>query len=219
MKDQTITLAAICQAAYLVQQVSRTGQIDESAFEVLLNSITITSPENTLAVYGGELVNIKQGLELLINHLGDSSNANSKTNSAANTKGNKVKDPELTRYIISLINLERKLVKHPKQLTQLGERIDASKRQLEHYPISSETLISSFASIYSDIISPLGARIQVTGEPSMLKQTVNQHKIRALLLAGIRAAVLWRQVGGKRRNILFSRNKIIKNAEQLLKSI
>lgn len=215
MKDQTITLAAICQAAYLVQQVSRTGQIDENTLEVLLNSITVTSPENTLAVYGGELINIKQGLELLISHLGDSSSTNSK----ANIEGKKVKDPELTRYIISLINLERKLIKKPKQLAQLGERIDASKRQLAHYSITSETLISSFASIYSDIISPLGARIQVTGEPSMLKQMANQHKIRALLLAGIRAAVLWRQVGGKRRNILFSRSKIVKNAQQLLNEI
>ena len=215
MNDQTITLAAIFQAAYLVQQVSRTGQIDESALNVLLTSITITSPENTLAVYGGELANIKQGLELLINHLGDSSNGSTNTI----TKEKKVKDPELTRYIIGLINLERKLIKQPKQLSQLGERIEASNRQLAHYPISSETLISSFASIYGDIISPLGARIQVTGEPSILKQTVNQHKIRALLLAGIRSAVLWRQVGGKRRNILFSRNKIIRNAEQLLKTV
>lgn len=211
MKDQTITLAAICQAAYLVQQVSRTGQIDDNELALLLNSITITSPENTLAVYGGRLVNLKQGLELIINHLGDPSSAVS--------KGNKVKDPELTRYIISLINLERKLIKKPKQLAQLGERIDASKRQLEHYEITSDTLISSFASIYSDIISPLGARIQITGEPSILKQTVNQHKIRALLLAGIRAAVLWRQVGGKRRSILFSRSKIVKSAEQLLTTI
>ncbi len=211
MKDQTITLAAICQAAHFVQQVSRTGQIDENELAVLIRSITITSPENTLGVYGGELVNLKQGLKLLINHLGDSSNAN--------TEEKKVKDPELTRYIISLINLERKLVKQPRQLAHLGERIDASKRQLEHYDITSETLISSFASIYSDIISPLGSRIQVTGEPSILKQTVNQHKIRAILLSGIRAAVLWRQVGGKRRNILFSRNKIVKTAQQLLNTI
>ncbi len=215
MKDQTLTLAAIFQAASLVQQVSRTGQIDKNAFEVLLNSLIVTSPENTLAVYGGELINIKQGLELLINHLGDFSNANP----LAKTKEKKVKDPELTRYIISLINLERKLTKKPNQLALLGERIDSSKRQLAHYEISSETLISSFASIYSDIISPLGTRIQVAGEPTILKQTVNQHKIRALLLAGIRSAVLWRQVGGKRRNILFSRSKIVKTAQQLLNTI
>lgn len=209
MKDQTITLAAICQAAQLVQQVSQTGQIDENELAVLVNSITITSPINTLAVYGGELANIKLGLETLIHHLSDNSNSKSK----------KIKDPELTRYIISLINLERKLVKQPQKLAQLAERIEASKRQIEHYSITSETLIASFASIYSDIISPLGARIQVTGEPNILRQTVNQHKIRALLLAGIRAAVLWRQVGGKRRNIFFSRNKIVKTAQQLLNTL
>lgn len=211
MKEQTITFAAICQVAHLVQQVSRKGQIDESELALLLNSITTTSPENTLAVYGGELANVKKGLELLINHLGDSS--------SSSNKQNKVKDPEFTRYIISLINLERRLTKQPKQLAQLGERIDSSKRQLEHYNITSETLIASFASIYSDIISPLGARIQVTGEPSILKQTANQHKIRSLLLAGIRSAVLWRQVGGKRRNILFSRGKLVSTAKQLLSTI
>ncbi|MCI2285566.1 high frequency lysogenization protein HflD [Colwellia sp. MSW7] len=209
MKDQTITLAAICQAAQLVQQVSQTGQIDENELAVLVNSITITSPINTLAVYGGELENIKLGLETLIHHLSDNSNS----------KGKKIKDPELTRYIISLINLERKLIKQPKILAQLAERIEASKRQIEHYSITSETLIAAFASIYSDIISPLGARIQVTGEPNILRQTANQHKIRALLLGGIRAAVLWRQVGGRRRNIFFSRNKIVKTAQQLLNTL
>ena len=206
MKDQTITFAAICQVAQLVQKISRSGQVDDHELAIFLNSITATSPKNTLAVYGDDLFNVKQGLELLINYLDNSSASN-------------IKDPELTRYIISLINLERKLAKQPKQLTKLGARIDESKRQLEHYNITSETLIASFASIYSDIISPLGARIQVTGEPSILKQTVNQYRIRALLLAGIRAAVLWRQVGGKRRNILFSRNKLVTTAKQLLNTI
>ena len=209
MNDQTITFAAICQAAQLVQQVSRTGQIDEHELAILLNSITQTSPQNTLSVYGGDLANLKVGLTSLINQLGDS----------IGNKNNKDKDPELTRYLISLINLERKLIKQPKKLALLGERIEESKRQLAHYDITSETLIASFASIYSDIISPLGTPIQVTGEPSILKQTANQHKIRALLLAGIRAAVLWRQVGGKRRNILFSRSKLVKNATQLLNTI
>ena len=211
MKEQTITFAAICQIANLVQQVSRNGQVDDSELAMLLNSIITTSPENTLAVYGGDLTNVKQGLKLLIDHLGDSSGTNGKKD--------KVKDPEFTRYIINLINLERRLTKQPKQLSQLGERIEASKRQLDHYSITSETLIASFASIYSDIISPLGARIQVTGEPDILKQTASQHKIRALLLAGIRSAVLWRQVGGKRRTILFSRNKLINTAKELLEQI
>lgn len=208
MKDQIITLAALCQVANLVQQVSRKGQANEIELEMLLNSIIETSPANTLAVYGGDLQHIKTGLTLLIEHLGDNKNA-----------GDKVKDPEFTRYLISLMNLERKLVKQPKNLALLGERIEDTKRQLAHYDITSEPLIASFASIYSDIISPLGAKIQVTGEPSLLKQKSNQYRIRALLLAGIRTAVLWRQVGGKRRTILFSRTKLVQVAKQLLASL
>jgi high frequency lysogenization protein len=161
------------------------------------------SPSDTLAVYGGKLGNLKEALTLVIKYLGDSG-------------PNKRKDPDFTRYVISLINLERRLTKQPKKMKLLAEHLAGSERQLHHYSINSETLISSFAGIYSDIISPLGTRIQVTGEPSILKQTHNQHKIRALLLSGIRAAVLWRQVGGKRRTILFNRIKMVNTAKELL---
>ncbi len=204
MNEQTITLAVICQTAYWVQKISRSGQIDEQELQVLLESITITSPENTLAVYGGNLANIKTGLTTLIDHLGNQS---------------KTKDPEITRYVVSLIALERRLNKQPHKMNELGERIEQTQRQLAHYEIVSDTLLASFASIYSDIISPLGQPIQVAGDQGILKQTANQHKIRALLLAGIRATVLWRQVGGKRRNILFSRSKIVKCAQELLNQI
>lgn len=204
LNEQTITFAAICQVAQLVQTLSRTGEFDNDAFVTLLKSITITSPQNTLEVYGGDVSNLKSGLEIVVNHLGNQ---------------NKQKDPELTRYIVSLINLERRLAKSSKQLNALGDRIEQSKRQLEHYDIDSDTLLSSFASIYSDLISPLGARIQVAGDPNILKQSNNQHKIRSLLLAGIRSTVLWRQVGGKRRNILFARSKILACAQQLLNQL
>lgn len=202
MKDQTLTLAAICQSAYLVQQISRKGQSNAQAQAVMLQSILNTSPENTLDVYGGDLANLKQGLEALVAHLGNQSSA---------------KDPELTRYVVSLISLERRL--KSKTMTELAERIDQSKRQLVHYDIESDTLLASLAGIYSDVISPLSSPIQVAGNPEFLKQSINQHKIRALLLAGIRATVLWRQVGGKRRTILFSRAKLVACAQQLLKQI
>ncbi len=202
LTEQTFTFAAICQAASMVQQCSRTGIVDQEQLTIMLNSILITSPENTLAVYGGDINNLSAGLLLLIDYLGD---------------GNKAKDPELTRYIVSLINLERKLAKKPKALAQLGERIEQTKRQLAHFDIANEVILASLASIYSDVISPLGPRIQVAGEIEILKQTINQHKVRSLLLAGIRATVLWRQVGGKRRQILFSRKKIVECAKNLLR--
>ncbi|MBA6233522.1 MULTISPECIES: high frequency lysogenization protein HflD [unclassified Colwellia] len=201
INEQTLTLAAVCQVAYWVQKISRSGQIDEDELALLLNSVMITSPENTMEVYGGEISHLKTGLTTLVNHLGNKS-----TN----------KDPEITRYVVSLLGLERRLSKD--KMNALGERITQSQRQLAHYDIISETLVSSLASIYSDLISPLGTPIQVAGDPTILKQTVNQHKIRALLLAGIRSSVLWRQIGGQRRSIIFSRSKIVECAEQLLRT-
>lgn len=204
LEKQTITMAAVCQVAALVQKIARSGANIDDELKVMLESIIITSPDNTLEVYGNDISHLKMGLTALIEQLGNQT---------------KQKDPELTRYVVSLLGLERRLANKRNQLSLLGERIEQCQRQLAHYEIDSDTLIASLASIYSDLLSPLGTPIQVAGEPERLKQTSNQHKIRALLLAGIRSSVLWRQVGGKRRNILFGRSKLVACAEQLLKQI
>jgi high frequency lysogenization protein len=204
LEKQTITMAAICQASILVQKIARTGSVDEAELAIMLNSIMVTSPVSILEVYSNDIAYLKSGLQTLIEQLGNQT---------------KEKDPELTRYVVSLLGLERRLANKRDQLSLLGERIEQSQRQLAHYDITSDTLIASLASIYSDLLSPIGTPIQVAGEPNLLNQQSNQHKIRALLLAGIRSSVLWRQVGGKRRNILFGRTKIVACAQQLLKEI
>jgi high frequency lysogenization protein len=204
LEKQTITMAAICQASVLVQKIARTGAAEEAELAVMLNSIMVTSPESILEVYSNDIAHLTSGLKALVEQLG---NQTSK------------KDPELTRYVVSLLGLERRLANKKNQLSLLGERIKQSQRQLAHYEITSDTLIASLASIYSDLLSPIGTPIQVAGEPSLLKQQNNQHKIRALLLAGVRSSVLWRQVGGKRRNILFGRTKLVACAQQLLKEL
>lgn len=202
--EQTYTLAAVFQAAKLVQNIARGNDVAEHDLANMLKSTLITSPNQTLDVYGGDLAHLTLGLTTLLDQLGNQ---------------NKHKDPELTRYIVSLLALERKLMKKPKLLKTLSERIEQAQRQCEHYDITSETLLASLASIYSDVISPMGAKIQVNGNPDLLKQSMNQNKIRALLLAGIRSAVLWRQVGGKRRNIIFARTKILARAQEILTRI
>jgi high frequency lysogenization protein len=204
LEKQTITMAAVCQASVLVQKIARTGAVEEAELAIMLNSIMVTSPESILEVYSNDVAHLTSGLKALIEQLG---NQTSK------------KDPELTRYVVSLLGLERRLANKKNQLSLLGERIEQSQRQLAHYEITSDTLIASLASIYSDLLSPIGTPIQVAGEPSLLKQQGNQHRIRALLLAGVRSSVLWRQVGGKRRNILFGRTKLVACAQQLLKEL
>jgi high frequency lysogenization protein len=102
---------------------------------------------------------------------------------------------------------------------KLADRMSQIQRQQAHMDLFEHQMLSNLASIYSDLISPIGAKIQVAGNPALLQKNDNQNKVRALLLAGVRAAVLWRQLGGKRRHILFKRQAILSAGEQALEQI
>ncbi|UXI00343.1 high frequency lysogenization protein HflD [Photobacterium sp. TY1-4] len=196
--DRTIAFAGICQAVKLVQNVARDGQCDRDALETCLNSIVVTDPANTVEIYGNE-ANLRLGLETLSAEIDSTPSGN-----------------ELTRYLVSVMALERKLSGRRDSMAQLGDRIETAKRQLDHFELMEEQMISNLASIYLDTISPLGPRIQVTGTPAHLQQPSVQHKVRALLLAAVRSAVLWRQVGGKRRHLIFGRKQMMEQAKILL---
>lgn len=199
--DITLAMAGISQAALMVQQLAHEGQCDREAFHTSLNSLLQMDPSSTLAVFGGEERNLKIGLETLMSVL----NANNKGLGA-----------ELTRYTISLMVLERKLNANKQAMNQLGERLGQLERQLAHFDLESDTIISALAGIYVDVVSPLGPRIQVTGSPAILQNPQVQAKVRATLLAGIRAAVLWQQVGGSRLQLMFSRNRLFKQAQNIV---
>lgn len=203
LSEQLLALAGVCQAAKLVQTLARKGEANANAIEAIISSILVTNPENTQQVYGA-LDNLQIGFTSLIEQIDNKS---------------KTKDAELTRYIASILSLERKLSGNRKALAELGERISHVQRQSAHLGFENAQILRSLASIYSDVVSPLAPKIQIAGNPEFLSIETNQHKVRTLLLAGIRSAVLWRQLGGQRRQILFSRTKILASAKQALRSI
>ena len=55
----------------------------------------------------------------------------------------------------------------------------------------------------------------MTGDPNVLQREENAARVRALLLAGIRSAVLWRQTGGRRWQLIFRRRKVATIAREL----
>lgn len=197
-QDRTMAFAGICQAAYLVQKVARDGTCDEASLRESLSSVLVTDPKQPLEVFGSHLA-IRDGYRALVEQLGADGSQ---------------KNAELTRYVVSLIALERKLAKRKDILNMLGERISQIGRQQQHFDLLDEQILANMASIYSDLISPIGPRIQVAGTPLFLQQPLVQHKVRALLLAGIRAAVLWRQLGGSRTQIIFARKKMVELAKR-----
>ena len=200
--DITLALAGICQSAHLVQQLAHQGQADNDALRVSLNSVVDLNPGSTLTIFGGEEANLKLGLETLLGVL--------------NASSRQGLNGELTRYTLSLMVLERKLHASKGAMEKLGNSIQGLQRQLEHFDLESDPLLNAMAGIYVDVISPLGPRIQVTGAPSVLQNSQIQSKVRATLLAGIRAAVLWHQVGGGRLQLMFSRGRLSAQAKQIL---
>ncbi|ART78786.1 high frequency lysogenization protein HflD [Oceanisphaera avium] len=202
LENKTLAFAGICQAVSLVQQVARQGTIkDKAPLSATLNSILVTDADNTADIYGGQ-GQLTLGYQTIVDQLGNNDSR---------------KNAELTRYLVGTLALERKLAKRKDLMAMLGERINQVKRQRHHFELLDEQVLANFASIYSDIISPIGPRIQVAGEPSFLQQSLVQHQIRALLLAGIRSAVLWRQLGGQRRQILFNRKRMVALAQSALR--
>lgn len=198
--DQQLALAGVCQAAFLVKNLARSGKVEPNAFESSIESVVITDPKQTIDTFGG-LEKLSPGIATLESQLNNKSGR---------------KDSEITRYIADILGLERKLTRNSSSLGELANRIEHIKRQQMHSSLFEAPMIANLASVYKDVISPLGSKIQVAGNPDILKQAGIQDKVRAVLLAGIRAAVLWRQLGGKRRNIIFQRNKILKVVHELM---
>ncbi|RTR28215.1 high frequency lysogenization protein HflD [Shewanella atlantica] len=196
--DRTMAFAGILQAIAQVQHIARHGNSDKDGLAASLNTVLVTNPDTTADVYADKVA-LNKGYQLIINQLGDA----------------KDKDVEVTRYLVGILALERKLARG-NAMSILSERINQIHRQLHHFEITDEQVIANFAGIYSDIISTLGPKIQISGNPEYLKQSQVQEKIRALLLSAMRSAVLWRQLGGKRRHLVFARKTIVDTAKKSL---
>jgi high frequency lysogenization protein len=115
--------------------------------------------------------------------------------------------------------MQKKIMNHPNLFKRLNQRIQQAKKQSEFFSLTHPTVVANLADIYLDAISPFNFRIMMWGNQRILGVNENMEKIRVLLLAGIRSTVLWRQVGGSRWQLLFSRSKIKTMAEKILAEI
>lgn len=199
LHGQTLALAGLYQAARLVQQTAHGRIRDAAATRASIGSIFMTSPASVDDVYDGT-AGLVTGLALLREQLGN---------------GNAGRDPELTGYVITVMHLERKLSRQPALLEMIARGIDALRNDGTYGPEPTPDIIAALAEIYTDTISTLTPRIMVQGEPAILNSPESRDMIRALLLAGMRAAVLWRQCGGGRIRLLFGRKALLQHAQTL----
>ncbi|WP_017939961.1 high frequency lysogenization protein HflD [Zestomonas thermotolerans] len=202
LQEQLVALGAIFESAALVDRIARTGQVSEAPLGCMLGSLLVRNPQDTLEVYGGDDLNLRDGYRVLVGAL--------------------ERDPtslqrEPLRYALALVALERQLAKRDDMLEVIGKRLDQIQQQVEHFGITHENVIASCAALYQDTLSTFRQRIQVHGDMRHLQQPSNAAKIRALLLAGIRSARLWRQLGGHRWQLVFSRKKLLDQLYPMLR--
>jgi len=200
--NQTIALAGISQACLLVQQLATTGTADNSAIETSINSILKIDSDGVIDIYG-DLSNLKPGLIQLEQQI---------TNRT-------IADPEQARYAASLVFLEKQLSNRPEMLDKIATGIQVAQAQSETFGPLHENVLANLGNLYHSTVSTLQPRIMVNGEQEYLSQPNTVNKIRALLLSGIRATLLWRQCGGARWKFLFFRKKLQDEVKFLLTQI
>lgn len=203
-RDRVIALSALMQIVTLVQQIADTGQVDNADFETMLNSLLNKEAATTEAVYGG-LAPLKTGIAQFIQQL---------------SKRKNPEDVVLLRYAIGLLHLEKKLAKRPAMLDIISQEVAKIPQQIDYFgSITSPQVVARFANMYERTLSELTPRIQVIGNPTFLQQPDNINRVRALLLAGIRAVVLWRQKGGRRWQFLLGSNTLLKEGNALYEEL
>jgi len=201
--NQTIALAGLAQAVTLVQQIAKRGSADQEAMEVCIASTLKIDADDILDVYGG-LAGLKTGLKQLEIQL---------------TEPRQV-DPELARYASTLMYLEQTVMKHVAMTEAIGVAVRRAQASAEKAGrVLDDEVFEALAYGYQQTLSQLRPRVLVSGEERFLSDQRNGDRIRALLLAGVRSALLWRQAGGVRWKFFFIRASLQRKAQRLLATI
>jgi len=199
--NRALALAAVTQAASLVESIARNGMCDAEDFQAMISSLFAENRDHIGSIYGG-VYHLRSGLHI----------------SGKLLNGTNIEQAKpLLSYAAGLMALEKRLSKNKPMLATIGEGMQRIKKQSDYF--GSEThasVIGGIADLYGNTISTLKPSIIVKGKPEHLKQSANTNKVRALLFAGIRAAHLWHQHGGGHFRLLIGRKKLYQQTQKLL---
>jgi high frequency lysogenization protein len=197
-EDRVLALAGVFQGARLAREIARKGMCDVEAFEASRSSLFVFDSDATEAIFGG-VAGIRQGLRTLAQQLDRETS----------------RDIEIARYAVAVIHLGDRARRDSGTLKGLGDDLAALDRRRAHFELTDSVQNQQLAKIYQDRISVLGPRIIVRGEPLHLQNPDNAARVRVALLAGVRAAVLWRQTGGRKWQLLLRRRRLWALASEL----
>ncbi len=192
--ERTIALAGVVQACHEVQSLAREGYADHQSYENCIKSILVLDAVNTPAVFGG-IDGVKKGLSLLADGVMQSTSTSSL---------------EVLRYTMSILQLQNQLYRDSSAFNSFASEIERLSA------VDQEGMAEACSEIYQKYISVMQPQVIVQGEEHHLQKDDVPPQIRALLLAGLRAAVLWQQKGGSRFRLIWERTRMRNAARNLL---
>lgn len=200
LDDRVLALAGIAQALQQVRRIAETGHSENSVVRTAMDSVMRIDAASPAEVFGGA-ARLEPGLRLLRDYF-----------------RNQGKDEMLPRLALAVLQLERRFVREGATVAKVTAGIElASGKARELGDSGHPDVLAIMGTVYADNISQLRPRIMVQGNPHYLAQAGVVSEIRALLLAAVRSAVLWRQVGGSYWEFLLSKRGMAESVERALR--
>ncbi|MDQ6963599.1 MAG: DUF489 family protein [Mariprofundales bacterium] len=194
-------LAAILQPVALVHGIARTGRCDPAPLTHTLATL-FAKGDNALALYGNSSRHLDEGLKM-IERLFD-----------GNISHDDAK-PMLT-YSATLINLEKQLRHQDEMLATIASGLERIQKQVDYFEdVTHNSVVASIAELYGNTISQLKPRVVVRGRSEYMRQSANTNRVRALLLAALRAVHCWHRAGGNHLRLLLGRRALLNGARKM----
>ena len=190
LESRMLALAGQVQALEQVRRIADTGQADAAILATALDSVFRIDADSPAAVYGGEAA-LRPGLLLLRSYF-----------------RNETRDELLPRLALAVLQLERRFGRDP-MAERVHDGILALAPSAQRLGSTHPDVLAALGSLYSDTVSQLRPRVMVQGNPHYLGQAAVVAEIRAVLLAALRSAVLWRQLGGSLWDFLLRRRDMV----------
>ena len=109
---------------------------------------------------------------------------------------------------LGMRQLERRFIRDEEMGARVHRGVVALQPLAGNEGVTHPEVLAGLGKLYADTVSHLRPRVMVQGNPHYLAQADVVAEIRAVLLAALRSAVLWRQLGGSFWDLVLRRGEI-----------
>jgi len=196
-RNRVLALAGAFQALQCVREIADHGSCAPEHYKPCIQALLAEYRGDVAPIFGG-IPTLAPGLRQLAGHL------------------ERPTEPELSRYLITVLHLERRLHRRRRIMQELTGGLARARAQAEYFHSGHDNVIRNLADLYQRTVSTVGPRIMVRGHRRNLEEERNAALVRVLLLASLRAVGLWRASGGSRLALVIRRRAVIADARHLL---